>query len=62
MNKSVKEKLLKKVAKAISVTAVKACGATSYFDCFQPKEPHKTAFEALKQDGKWIEQGGCNEE
>ncbi|MBR6983119.1 MAG: hypothetical protein IKH75_06245 [Ruminococcus sp.] len=39
MSKSVKEMLLKKAANMISRTAIKACGATSYFDCYQPKEP-----------------------
>lgn len=52
MSKSVKEMLLKKVANVISKTAIKACGATSYFDCYQPKEPDKAVFTALEKEQK----------
>ncbi len=39
MKKSVKAVVLDTVAKAVLGTAKKACGAASYWDCYQPKEP-----------------------
>ena len=39
MKKSVKSTALNLVAKAVLKTAKKACGAVSYWDCYQPKEP-----------------------
>lgn len=39
MKKSVKATVLKVVAKAALGTAKKACGAASYWECYQPKEP-----------------------
>lgn len=37
--KSVGDALLIAIAKAGKKAAVKACGAASYFYCYQPKEP-----------------------
>lgn len=39
MKKSVKTTALKAVAKAVLGTAKAACGATSFWECYQPKEP-----------------------
>lgn len=39
MKKSVKTTVLNAVAKAVLGTAKKACGAASYWDCYQPREP-----------------------
>lgn len=39
MKKSVKTTVLNIVAKAVLGTAKKACGAASYWDLYQPKEP-----------------------
>ena len=39
MKKSVKATVLNAVAKAVLGTAKKPCGAASYWDCYQPKEP-----------------------
>lgn len=44
MKKSVKTMVLKTVAKAVLGTAKAACGAASFWDCYQPKEP-----KALKE-------------
>lgn len=44
MKKSVKATVLNAVAKAVLGTAKKACGAASWWECYQPKEP-----EALKK-------------
>ncbi|MCM1062142.1 MAG: cyclic lactone autoinducer peptide [Eubacterium sp.] len=44
MNKSVKNAVLKAMAKAVLATAKTACGAASHWECYQPKEP-----EALKK-------------
>ncbi len=37
--KKIEKALLNAVAKAGKKTAVKTCGAASYFYCYQPKEP-----------------------
>ena len=39
MKKSVKKAVLNTVAKAVLGTAKAACGATSFWECYQPKEP-----------------------
>ena len=39
MKKAIKSVILKAVAKAALKTAEKACGAASWWDCYQPKEP-----------------------
>lgn len=39
MKKSVKTTVLKTVAKAVLGTARAAFGATSFWECYQPKEP-----------------------
>lgn len=39
MKKSVKATVLKNVAKAVLGTAKAACGAASFWECYQPKEP-----------------------
>ena len=39
MNKSVKKTVLNTVAKAVLGTAKAACGAASFWECHQPKEP-----------------------
>lgn len=39
MKKAVKKSVLNAVAKAVLKTAKVACGAASYWDCYQPKEP-----------------------
>lgn len=39
MKKSVKKTVLNTVAKAVLGTAKAACGATSFWECYQPKEP-----------------------
>lgn len=39
MKKSVKSTILKAISKTALKTAKKACGATSWWDCYQPKEP-----------------------
>lgn len=39
MKKSVKTTVLKTVAKAVLGTAKAAFGATSFWECYQPKEP-----------------------
>lgn len=44
MKKSVKNAVLKAIAKAVLGTAKMACGAASPWDMYQPKEP-----EALKR-------------
>ncbi len=40
MNTSIKTAVLKIAAKAAIGTAKKACGAASFWDCYQPKEPN----------------------
>lgn len=37
--KKVKKSVLDIVAKAVLGTAKAACGAASYWECYQPKEP-----------------------
>lgn len=44
MKKTVKKSVLDVVAKTILGTAKAACGAASFWDCYQPKEP-----KALKE-------------
>ena len=44
MKKSAKTAILDVIAKAVLGTAKKACGAASWWECHQPKEP-----EALKK-------------
>lgn len=44
MKKSLKTAVLKATAKAVRGTAKKACGAASWWDLYQPKEP-----EALRK-------------
>ncbi len=44
MKKTVKKSVLNVVAKAVLGTAKTACGAASFWDCYQPKEP-----KALKE-------------
>lgn len=44
MKKSLKTAVLKAMSKAVFKTAKKACGAASWWDLYQPKEP-----EALKR-------------
>ncbi len=39
MKKAIKSVILKAAAKAARKTAEKACGAASWWDCYQPKEP-----------------------
>lgn len=39
MKKSLKTTVLNAVAKAALGTAKKACGAASWWECYQPKEP-----------------------
>ena len=39
MKKTVKKSVLDVVAKAVLGTAKKACGAASWWECYQPKEP-----------------------
>lgn len=39
MKKTVKATVLNTVAKAVLGTAKKACGAASWWECYQPKEP-----------------------
>ncbi len=39
MKKTVKKTVLDVVAKAVLGTAKAACGAASFWDCYQPKEP-----------------------
>ena len=47
MKKKIKNVVLNIVAKTAFKTAIKACGAASWFDCYQPKEP-----ESLKKISK----------
>lgn len=39
MKKAIKSVILKATAKTVRKTAEKACGAASWWDCYQPKEP-----------------------